>query len=176
MTAKKHMAIPVDLHKLGRHPGEMIERHIEVPAPSDLSIAMVGVPEGSPVTIDLTCQSAGDGVLVEGVADVILAGQCARCLSDFERPASYDLQELYFYPGREPEESDDELHVADDVIDLEPVLRAAIVLNLPFSPLCSDDCAGLCQVCGADLNEQPDHVHEAPPDDRWAALATILPQ
>jgi len=173
-TPKSSPVLPLDLHALGRHPGEMIERHIELPAPADMAVGMVGVPDGSPLVIDLTCQSAGEGVLVQGQATVRLAGQCARCLAAFERTGSFDVQELYYYQGRGPEDDDEALFVFDDVVDLEPVVRAAIVLNLPFSPLCQDDCAGLCPQCGLDLNGQTDHVHEEPLDDRWAKLRDLI--
>ena len=175
----KHKPLLLGLHALGRHPGEQLVRHLEVAAPPDLNVGMIGVPEGSPVVMDLTCQSAGDGILVEGTAAVGLIGQCARCLADFEREQVFDLQELYFYPGRGPapdelDELDDDVYfVEDESVDLDPLLREAIVLNLPFSPLCRVDCAGLCPVCGADLNEQPGHVHEAPVDARWAGLSGL---
>jgi len=83
-----------------------------------------------------------------------------------------DLQELYVYPGVEP---DDDLasRLQGDLIDVEPVLRDAVVLDLPFQPLCRDDCAGLCVECGANLNENPEHRHEAELDPRWAALRTL---
>jgi len=173
---RRSPALPLDLHALGRHPGEMIDRRLDVPAPADLGVGMVGVPQGSPVVLELTCQSAGDGVLVQGDATVTLAGQCARCLAQFERPGRFPLQELYYYPGKGPDESDDEeaLFVQDSVVDLEPVLRAAVVLNLPFSPLCRADCAGLCPTCGADMNEQPDHQHDALMDERWAGLSAVV--
>jgi len=174
---KHHAGISLDLHALGRHPGEMIERHMQIDAPPDMAVGMIGVPEGSPVDMELTCQSAGDGVLVQGVATVQLKGQCARCLSTFTKSGSFDLQELYFYPGKGPVDEDFEeeeaLFVVDDCVDLDPILRAAVVLGLPFSPLCRDDCAGLCPTCGTDLNAHPDHAHEAPIDARWAKLKDI---
>jgi len=169
----------LDLRSLGRHPGEQMAKHLDVPAPADLAVSMIGVPEGSPVVMDVTCQSAGDGVLVQGVATVTLKGQCARCLTEFTRTAGYDLQELYFYPGRgpQPDESDDEvddaLFVVDDYVDLDPALRESVVLSLPFSPLCREDCAGLCSVCGANLNDDPGHTHDAPTDARWAKLGEV---
>jgi uncharacterized protein len=61
----------------------------------------------------------------------------------------------------------------DDLVDLEPLLRDAVVLALPFQPLCSDDCPGLCTECGARLADDPDHEHEAPVDPRWAVLAEL---
>ena len=61
----------------------------------------------------------------------------------------------------------------DDLVDLEPLLRDAVVLALPFQPLCRPDCPGLCAECGARLSDDPDHRHEAPVDPRWAALAEL---
>ncbi len=55
------------------------------------------------------------------------------------------------------------------MFDLEPVLRDAVVLSLPMQPVCREDCAGLCAECGANLNDDPDHHHDAV-DIRWAAL------
>jgi uncharacterized protein len=63
--------------------------------------------------------------------------------------------------------------VQDDLVDLEPVIRDALVLELPFQPLCSDDCPGLCPECGASLKEDPDHHHDASIDPRWAGLASL---
>lgn len=62
--------------------------------------------------------------------------------------------------------------VIDDHIDLEPVLRDAVVTALPFQPVCKEDCAGLCSECGMNLNEDPEHHHEVL-DPRWAALAGL---
>ncbi|MCL2490473.1 MAG: DUF177 domain-containing protein [Propionibacteriaceae bacterium] len=180
MTKIHPHPLMLDLRSLGRHPGEQIVKHLDVAAPAELVVGMIGVPEGSPVAIDLTCQSAGDGVFVQGVVAVTLTGQCARCLTEFTRGASFDLQELYFYPGRGPQpgqddddEVDDALFVVDDFIDLDPALREAVVLSLPFSPLCRDDCAGLCTICGADLNKDPGHSHDEPVDARWAKLGQL---
>ena len=60
-----------------------------------------------------------------------------------------------------------------DLIDLEPVLRDAVVLALPLRPLCRDDCPGLCAECGARLADDPDHGHETV-DPRWAALQGLM--
>jgi len=63
--------------------------------------------------------------------------------------------------------------LAGDLLDLEPLLRDAVVLELPFQPLCMEDCPGLCVECGARLADEPDHAHQAVVDPRWAALATL---
>ena len=60
-----------------------------------------------------------------------------------------------------------------DLLDLEPVLRDAVVLALPFQPLCRPDCLGLCPECGARLADDPDHTHDAPIDPRWAQLQQL---
>jgi len=165
---KERNPLRLDLHALARHPGEMLARRLEVEAPDDLAVGMIGVIPGTPLVIDVTCQSVGDGVLVDGAVEAQLAGQCARCLVQFERPGRFGVQELYYYVGRGPApgEDDDEeaLFVEDESVDLDPVVREAVVCSLPFSPLCRDECAGLCQVCGADLNLSPGHsCSDTPP-------------
>jgi len=79
------------------------------------------------------------------------------------------------YDDREVD-PDEELEVSklqDDLVDLEPLLRDAVVLALPFQPLCEDDCPGLCAECGARLADDPDHGHDAPVDPRWTALSAL---
>ena len=72
------------------------------------------------------------------------------------------------------EADDDEAsRLEGDLIDLEPLLRDEVVLDLPFQPLCREDCAGLCVECGANLNDDPGHAHEASTDPRWDALRAL---
>lgn len=162
----------VETHDLGRRPGTMRELHREVPAPVGVGIDMIAVPEGSPVALELRLESALEGVLVTGSADVQLHAECARCLCEFDYDDTFDLQELFFYPGREADE--DASWVVDELIDLEGVLRDAVVLELPFTPLCRDDCAGLCLTCGVNLNDHPEHRHDGSIDPRWAELARLI--
>ena len=94
-----------------------------------------------------------------------MSGECVRCLDPVTGPLEVDLQELYAYPrplGPRPAEPDeDDEHdlpeLEGDLIDLEPVLRDAVVLALPLQPLCRDDCPGLCPECGARLADDPEH-------------------
>jgi len=159
----------LDTHELGRRAGALKLVHTTVKAPTDMGIEVIGVPAGSPVGLDLRLESAVEGVLVTGTAQVELRGECVRCLSPVEDRIEVDLQELYVYPGSEAAE-EEASRLEGDLLDLEPVLRDAIVLELPFQPLCRPDCAGLCPECGANLNDEPDHQHGADNDPRWDAL------
>lgn len=144
-------------------------------APAELGIEVIGVPEGSPVELDLRLESVVEGVLVTGTAEARLAGQCVRCLVDVTDAMVADFQELYVYPDKvsgDTETEEEIRHLDGDLIDLEPVLRDAVVLDLPFQPLCRPDCRGLCPECGADLNADPEHSHEAPVDPRWSGLSS----
>ena len=159
----------LDTHELGRRAGAMKVVRATVEAPADMGIAVIGVPPGSPVQLDLRLESVVEGVLVTGTATVEVRGDCVRCLRQVSGQLEVDIQELFVYPGVEP---DDDLasRLHGDLIDLEPLLRDEVVLDLPFQPLCRDNCLGLCVECGANLNENPDHRHETGLDPRWEAL------
>ena len=167
----------LDTRELGRRPGSMRTTAFSAPAPAGLGIEILSVPEGSPVDIDLRLEAVMEGVLLTGTAKAALEGECARCLEPIADEIDVTLQQLFVYDdGEESPEEDDELDVGrlqDDLLDLEPLLRDAVVLALPFQPLCSDDCPGLCVECGARLADDPGHQHEEPVDPRWAALQTF---
>jgi uncharacterized protein len=159
----------LDTHELGRRAGALKVLRTTVEAPANLGIAVIGVPTGSPIELDLRLESAVEGVLVTGTAQVELEGECVRCLSPVEDRIEVDLQELFVYPGSGAAE-EEASRMEGDLLDLEPVLRDAVVLELPFQPLCRPDCAGLCPDCGADLNGDPVHQHRAGTDPRWDDL------
>ena len=148
-----------------------------VPAPADLGIEVLSVPEGAPVELDLRLEAVMEGVLITGSASAGLEGECARCLEQIRDDIEVTFQELFVYDDirdAEGAEEDDEVSMLqDDLVDLEPLLRDAVVLALPFQPLCEDDCPGLCVECGARLADEPDHTHEAAIDPRWKALTAL---
>lgn len=159
----------LDTHELVRRAGELKNVSRVADAPDGIGVAMINVPPGSPINLDLTIEAVVEGVLVTGTAEVRLAGQCARCLEEIASSTEVDLQELFLYPGKDlddPEAS----RIEDDLIDLEPLLRDAVVLDLPFTPVCRPDCAGLCPECGANLNRDPQHSHDDAIDPRWVGL------
>jgi uncharacterized protein len=165
----------LDTRELGRRPGSQRELSRTVPAPADLGIEVLHVPEGSPVELDLRLEAVMEGVLVTGTTQASLTGECVRCLEPISDEIEVRFQELFVYEDHAlPEEEDVEVStLQNDLVDLEPVLRDAVVLALPFQPLCEDDCPGLCPDCGARLADDPDHTHEAAVDPRWAALADV---
>jgi uncharacterized protein len=162
----------INTHELGRRPGSMRTLELSVPAPEDLGIELIGVPAGSPVEVELRLEAVMEGVLASGRAWVTLSGECARCLEPLEDDLEVTLQELYVYPESDAEE-DEASRLEGELLDLEPALRDAVVLALPFRPVCTPDCPGLCLECGARLQDDPGHAHEESIDPRWAALSTL---
>src|SRR4051794_41669337 len=167
----------LDTRELGRRPGSERRVTLTAPAPADLGIEVLRVPEGSPVELDLRLEAVVEGVLVTGTAHAELAGECVRCLEEIHRGITADYCELFVYEDEESGESltgdteDGETsRLQGDLLDLEPLLRNSVVLALPFQPLCRDDCPGLCVECGARLADDPDHRHESAIDPRWSAL------
>jgi uncharacterized protein len=154
----------------------MREVHRTASAPERLGVDLIGVPTGADIELDLRLESVMEGVLVSGTATVPLSGECGRCLEPVSDQLTVDLQELYTYDGGDATDADEETaRMEGDLLDLEPVLRDAVVLALPLTPLCREDCSGLCVDCGERLDDLPeDHVHGAP-DPRWAGLAGLLP-
>ena len=170
------------MRQLGRQAGSALTQTRTVPAPDDLRLELIGVPAGADVPLEVRFEAVSEGVLVTGTAIAPLAGECARCLAPLTSSVTVGFQELYLYAGSrhdkhdkhdEQEEQDaaELYHLDGDLLDLEPAFRDAVVLALPMSPLCREDCPGLCAECGARLADTgPGHRHDAAVDPRWAAL------
>jgi uncharacterized protein len=123
-----------------------------------------------PVRLDISC-TVGGGYVLRLRFDATLTGPCMRCLEPATPTFSVDVREVS-QPG-EGEELESP-YVTDGMLDLGAWARDALALALPASILCRPDCAGLCAICGANLNEAgPDHHHDSPPDPRWAKLSEI---
>jgi uncharacterized protein len=167
-------AFAFDLRELGRRPGALREYRRTVPAPAGLGLDVIGVPEGASLDLDLRLESVTEGVLVTGTVSAPLAGQCARCLDPLTDELAVDVCELFAYRDSatdETTESDEVFRVEGDLLDVEPVVRDAVVLALPWTPLCRENCPGLCSTCGQPLADlPPGHAHDQI-DPRWAALA-----
>lgn len=164
----------IDTRDLGRRPGSSRSYHRFVPAGSPLGVPeVIEVPSDAEVELDLLLEAVVEGVLVSGTVTAPTVGECSRCLDPLSGTVEVELTELFAYPDTATEattDADEVRRVVDDRIDLEPVVRDAVVLALTPVPLCTEDCPGLCPDCGrrwADLD--PDHGHEKI-DPRWAAL------
>jgi len=189
-------ALVFDTRLLGRQAGSALTQARTVPAPDDLRLELISVPAGADVALEVRFEAVSEGVLATGHATAPLAGECARCLAPLTSSVTASFQELYLYAdGRhdkhdkhdrhgkhdrydkhdEHEEQDDEERYLDgDLLDLEPAFRDAVVLALPMSPLCREDCPGLCAECGVPLADAgPGHQHDDAADPRWAALKQL---
>jgi uncharacterized protein len=129
------------------------------------------LPVPEKVNGELVVSRAQSGTVFELRFHTRLHGPCYRCLADAVVEADISARE---YQAEKPET--DELrtpYLEDGQLDLTGWARDALVLELPEKILCREDCAGLCPVCGLDLNDSP-HVHEDDePDSRWAALSEL---
>ena len=129
-------------------------------------------PVSEAVAAQLTISRASTGMVFELRFGTRLHGPCYRCLADAALEVPIAVRE---YEATSPG-ADEELrtpYLQDDRLDLSAWARDAVVLALPDKILCRPDCAGLCPVCGVDLNREPHTHEESAPDSRWAALAEL---
>jgi uncharacterized protein len=166
----------LDTRDLPRRPGAMRTLTRVVAAPASLDVEMIGVPEGTDLSLDLRLESVSEGVLVSGTVSGRVEGECGRCLRPVDDNLDVDILELFAYAHSTTDETteDDEVgRLQGDLINLEPTVRDAVVLALPINPLCREDCPGLCPECGALWDDLPaDHSHQES-DPRWAALSKL---
>ncbi len=148
-----------------RHPGvrRRVERHVAL---DGIHTSVAGVQEGTDVDADLVVEVIGDDLVVSGNVFARWAGDCRRCLGPVTGEIEVPVREVF-----EPRPVEGETYpLVDGMVDLEPMIREALLLALPLAPLCSPDCAGpdpdRFPALGSDLG-----VDEGPVrDPRWAAL------
>jgi uncharacterized protein len=155
---------------LGR-PGEYRDVVVDAPVP-DVATALAHVDQ-KPVHAELRLESVVEGVLVTGPVRAPIVLECARCLEEFSSDLAVEVCELYAGPGHDGPLEDDAYEVDEGEIDLEPMLRDVLALELPLNPLCRPDCKGLCPQCGADLNAGTCDCKDEELDPRWAELAVL---
>lgn len=146
---------------------EPAESSAEEPAESS-------VPEGAQASADLVLQSFDGGVMASGTVGAPWRGVCRRCTAPVGGELRITVRERFTEPGaRYGDPEDDEAYpIVDDRLDLRPMVRDAVVLELPLAPLCRDDCRGLCPQCGIDRNVEA-CACVAPRDPRWANLDVL---
>jgi uncharacterized protein len=164
---------PFDLNvrDLVHRPGEMRERTIDIPAPEQLGAGAAVVTEGADLAIDVRLEGLHEGILVSAEIATVATGECVRCLDPVRIPLKVEFQELFAYS---PDEAFD-FAVQDDHVNLEPVVRDAVVLALPFQPVCRPDCPGLDPETGEKLADHPERSPREVIDPRWAALEGFTP-
>jgi uncharacterized protein len=155
----------VNVAELLRHPASRQEVHVEVPS-EGLSVLDSVVPAAAPIDVDVVLESLSDGIVATGRVSAPWEGACRRCLGAAGGTLDVLVRELY----QPPPHSDDAFPIEGDQLDLEPLVREALLLELPLAPLCRADCAGLCPECGADRNEVDCGHQLVAHDPRWDAL------
>lgn len=166
MASKKRTPFTLNVYDLVHRPGEMREDDIQVSAVEKLGEGLVSVPAGQRIDLSVRLESVHEGILVSGDVSTRLSGICGRCLIEIDQPVKVDFQELFAYSSDEA--SDYEVH--DDHVDLEPLVRDAVVLSLPFQPVCRPDCLGLDPKTGNRLADMPDSEPQPNIDPRWSVL------
>ncbi len=126
------------------------------------------------VTASIRLVALNDGIEASGSVSAPWATVCRRCLTEIEGVAVAEVEELY-RPVREDQPDDPEVvPIEGGQLDLAPVVRETILLELDTERLCRDECAGLCPVCGGDRNETDCGCDTTVRDERWAALDDLV--
>ncbi len=127
------------------------------------------VVDGTPVWVDVVVESLSDGLTVNGEVRTTWTGTCPRCLGPATGPLVAEVQELYqVHPT-----SEEAFPFDGEQLDLGPMVRELVLMELPAAPLCRDDCAGICPTCGADRNMAPCDCGGEVSDPRWAGLDAL---
>lgn len=159
----------IDIRDLLDRPGSARTVRVQEPV-EGLHSELADVP--TPVEGELLLESVVEGIFVSGTLSGRMQLECARCLEGFERDFDLHVSELFL---REPEPQEDQYALsAEGELDPEPMVRDAVVLAMPFSPLCRPDCKGLCERCGGNRNLGECTCTEPPADPRWSDLERLV--
>lgn len=158
--------------ELRHHPGTRrpIQQEILL---ADLATSVARVPAGVPVALDLLAEAQGKEIIVTGTITAPWEGECRRCLDPAVGTVEIPVQEIFH-----PDPTDGETYPIDgDRIDLEPLVREAVLPNLPLAPLCREDCPGPVPEAfvGEEDPDATDEHGEPVKDPRWAALDALKP-
>lgn len=159
----------LSVHDLMHKPGQMRVHRLELDVPEAMGNGIAAIPQGEEMDVDLRLESVHEGILATGEVFSEAKAECSRCLDPVTIPVEVDFQELFAYSLT----NEDDFAIEDENIDLEQVILDAVVLSLPFQPICKKDCLGLCADCGERLADNPHHVHEAAVDPRWNELKKL---
>jgi len=147
--------------------------HLEAPA------AELELGESFPamVTVDVQIDKAGHQLILVGTVNTVRAFECDRCAAPFSRPLAGKYRMSYVQDGRETLELDpSEVQILPpgmNVVDIADDVRQIVLLSVPLKALCKLDCKGLCQRCGANLNETQCTCSDTTVDHRWDKLRSL---
>jgi uncharacterized protein len=162
-----------DLQRLGLTSGEgrRFDLHVHVEPFAFGGQTYAATPDVVPMRLDIS-RTTGAGWALRVRFAVAVSGPCMRCLETAEPRFEVDAREVE-QPGVADEELSSPYVDADGELDLAAWARDALALTLPTQITCRPECAGLCAQCGANLNDDPEHAHEAAPDPRWSKLSEL---
>jgi uncharacterized protein len=164
------MASPlvVNTVELLRRPGTERPLTVSVTA-AELDIDDPRVAPQAVIDVAVRLEVLSDGIVVDGAVRAPWTGECRRCLRPVSGTIDGEVRELYQATPTDP----DAFAIEHDQLDLRPMVREVVLIDLPDGPLCRPDCAGLCPVCGADRNEVPCGCDTGARDDRWSVLDVL---
>lgn len=171
----------LDLRQLPQRVGQHMDFQRDLTLADALGTPVMAVPAGEKLQLDGSLDVIDQGVLVRVHAQGRAQGQCVRCLDPVSVPVQIDASDVYYLPDQRQalmREGDEDAAYAriieDQAVDLAGLVIDALVPKLPYAPVCSSQCAGLCPQCGVRLEDVPaDHGHEQR-DPRWDALAGFI--
>ncbi len=172
MTQKKNDPLRLDVSFLVKgSPGTYKEFEFNFPQLNfspDLTLVDIQGTIGISVT--------EDGVVADGKLAALTQLACSRCLKDFWQPLKINFTEMFSaHPAGNPGDYlGEQLLPADGSIDLTPILRDYAILDIPIRQLCSEDCKGLCPICGQNLNQEDCGHRQESFDPRMAELQKLL--
>ncbi|HUQ39758.1 MAG TPA: DUF177 domain-containing protein [Acidimicrobiales bacterium] len=168
MTRTPPSPFVVPVGELRRRDGNTTRVQVRGPLPG-LAVTGTVVPEDADVAVDLVLEAVPLAVVAHGEVTAPWVGECRRCLQPVTGEARTEVREL-FEETPDPEQT---YPLVGDQIDLEPLARDAVLLELPLAPLCTEDCRGLCPQCGVNRNEKDCACVSDASDPRWAALDAL---
>ncbi len=161
----------VHVATLMRLPG-VRQRQVRIGHLDDLVATCSEVPSGAEILVDVDMEAVHGGILVQGVIKAPWVAECRRCLEPINGNLRVDVHELFAEGDwREVEEGRIYL-LSGEHLDLEPMVRDAVMLELPLAPVCNDACKGLCPSCGTNLNVSSCSC-EAVVDSRFEVLRML---
>lgn len=164
----------VGIADLRRNPGTR-RQFTESVALAGLAISSAAVPEGASIDVDLELESLSNGLVATGTITTPWEGECRRCLQPMQSRSVAKVREIF-----EPRPVEGETYaMADDMVNLEPMVRDAVLLALPLAPLCDEECRGPAPETfptgtAIEVEETEGDTDPGPVSDpRWAALADL---